>query len=121
MKSYDHTHKYQRTRLGSFKKSGHEIYKCMIPGCPHYMIDMEAVVGRYSQCWGINPRTGEDCDHEVEMTRFIVFNEKRKRPICYSCKEERKLSKLSKSERERVEARMRAIDKLMSERGSYGI
>lgn len=106
---YEHIHKYERCRLGSFKKSGHEIYKCVIPGCPHYMIDMEAVVGRLSQCWG------EDCTNEVEMTRFIVFSEKRKRPICSSCKEERRFKRLSK--------RLGRIEPLItrSEEREYGV
>lgn len=87
-----HTHKYERRKLGSWKTKGHDIYKCAVPGCTHYMLDMEAVVGRFSQCWGLVPGI-IDCQNEVEMTRYLVFNEKRKHPICDSCKEKRKLDK----------------------------
>lgn len=88
-----HTHKYERRKLGSFKKTGHEIYKCAIPGCNHYLVDLEMVVGRFSACWGLVPHGKYElrsCDNEVEMTRYLVFNEKRKHPLCNSCKMRKK-------------------------------
>ena len=84
-----HIHKYERRRLGTWKKTGHEIYKCTIPGCSHYLVELEFVVGRYSQCWGITP-DGEDCKNVVEMTRYLIFNERRKHPLCSACKQRRK-------------------------------
>ena len=83
-----HVHRYERRRLGTWKKTGHEIYKCATAGCGHYMTDMEAVIGRFSLCWGVDgPGTSSNL---VEMTRYLVINEKRKRPICDTCKEKRK-------------------------------
>lgn len=93
-----HVHKYERRKLGSWKNKGHDIYKCAIPGCTHYLIDMEAVVGRYSLCWG-------GCSTLVEMTRNLVMNEKRKWPMCEPCKvrkreEREKFNQLIESEKE---------------------
>lgn len=98
-----HTHKYERRRLGSWKTKGHVIYKCATPGCGHYMIDLEAVIGRMSQCWGLVPHGKYElrpCDHEVEMTRYLVHNEKRKHPLCEECKE-RKKQKWAREKEER--------------------
>jgi hypothetical protein len=78
-----HVHKYERRRLGQWKTKGHEIYRCAIPGCNHYMIDMDALIGRFSLCWG-------DCGNLVEMTRYLVNSEKRKRPLCDACKQLKK-------------------------------
>ena len=103
-----HIHKYERRKLGSWKKSGHDIYKCALPGCNHYIIDMEAVVGRYSNCWG------EECPNQVEMTRYLVFSEKRKRPLCDDCKEKRKLERMSSEDRDKMEERMSAIDRAVA-------
>lgn len=120
MKHYDHTHKYERSRLGSFKKSGHEVYRCVVPGCNHYVVDMVLVVGRYSQCWGKIESLVEhellDCPNEVEMTRYIVFKEKIKHPTCDTCKEiKRQQRKFKKDEQnaQLMEERMKAIEKLM--------
>lgn len=88
-----HTHKYEKRKLGSWKKKGHDIYKCAIPGCTHYLVDMEMVIGRFSQCWGLVPYGDDElraCDNEVEMDRFLVYNEKRKHPLCESCKARKK-------------------------------
>lgn len=116
-----HVHKYERRRLGSWKKSGHEIYKCAVAGCTHYMIDMEAVVGRYSQCWGLLPDYGhitkiadkefhdtKSCPNEVEMTRYLVFNERRKHPLCDECKQRRK-----EQREKRIEIQDQKIDRLL--------
>lgn len=122
MRIYDHVHKYERRRLGSWKTKGHEVYKCALPDCNHYVVDMELVIGRYSQCWEI---TGTDlegnpvhCPNEVEMTRFIVFNEKRKHPLCDECKQRRKREREFKKEEQNTELmakRMEAIEKLMKD------
>jgi hypothetical protein len=76
--SKSHIHKYERRKLGKSEK-GHDIYRCALPGCTHYLVDMDAVIGRYSLCWG-------NCDNLVEMTRYLVNSEKRKRPMCDECK-----------------------------------
>lgn len=83
-----HIHRYERRRLGAWKKKGHEIYKCSTPGCTHYLVDMESVIGRYSLCWGLEGPGS--CKNQVEMTRHLVFTEKRKRPLCEECKEKKK-------------------------------
>ena len=44
-KKYDHIHKYERQRLGKSI-----IYKCALPGCPHYVHKLLAV-GKISICW----------------------------------------------------------------------
>ena len=49
MKS-NHIHKYERVRLG---RGGYKVFKCMLPGCPHY-IRKELVVARESLCWRCN-------------------------------------------------------------------
>lgn len=85
----DHVHKYERVKLGDWKKTGHEVYKCALPNCSHYVNDMALVVGRLSLCWG-QLDDGKDCPHAVEMTRYMVFKEKRKHPLCGMCKEKRK-------------------------------
>ena len=117
-KNYDHIHKYERRRLGSWKKTGHEIYKCAVPGCTHYMIDMEAVIGRYSQCWGDLGMDGNGraipCKNVVEMTRYIVTNERRKRPLCGACKLRRKEEKEEKFDQsqDHEKVRQEAIERI---------
>lgn len=81
-----HTHRYERRQLGS--KNKHDIYKCATRGCGHYMVDVEAVIGRNSLCWGIEGPGS--CDNLVEMTRYMVMSEKRKWPLCEKCKEKKK-------------------------------
>ena len=112
MKKYDHIHKYERRRLGSWKTKGHEVYKCVIPDCEHYVPHMELAVGHYSQCWGKVESLGEllDCPNEVEMTRHMIFSEKRKHPLCDSCRE---LRRQGRENTERMQEKMRAIEKLM--------
>lgn len=120
----DHIHKYERRRLGSWKKSGHEIYKCALPGCNHYLIEMETVVGRYSQCWGILGLDSDgytvNCPNEVEMTRYMIFSEKRKRPLCDECKRRRKLAKMTSEEKELDAVREAAIERLMAGLKKFG-
>ncbi len=42
----EHIHKYMRVKLSET----YTVFKCMIPGCPHY-ICRELVIGRQSICW----------------------------------------------------------------------
>jgi hypothetical protein len=72
-----HTHKYERTELGS---KGYTVYKCMIPDCPHF-IEPRLVVGRLSICHG--------CDGELILTKTMINIEQIKRPVCEECKAER--------------------------------
>lgn len=118
-KKYNHVHKYERRKFGSWKSTGYDVYKCAVPGCAHYMADLEAVVGRYSKCWGligIVPGTFdiEECPHLVEMTRYIVFSEKRKHPLCNTCKLRKKIAKMSPEEREEYEQTQATIERLIS-------
>ena len=46
-KKIDHIHKYQRTTIGMKK---YLIYRCMIPGCHHY-IEAKLILNRISECW----------------------------------------------------------------------
>lgn len=60
--SEDHVHKYIRVILGGKKivridgkrfikpKEGYVVYKCILPGCNHY-VPRELAVGRKSICW----------------------------------------------------------------------
>lgn len=123
-----HTHKYERRKLGSWKTKGHDIYKCTLPGCTHYMLDMEATVGRLSKCWGKitdwdNPiELGgvefsglKDCPNEVVLTRHLVFSEKRKHPLCDECKQKKK----NKKSEELMEQKMSKIEQMLTEEGYY--
>lgn len=61
----DHVHKYYRTELGKTrvvrkdgkryleKKPGYPVFKCALPGCPHF-IARELAIGRKSVCWKCN-------------------------------------------------------------------
>lgn len=75
---YDHTHKYKRILLG---KNDYYVYRCMIPGCNHY-IQMEAAVGRETICWGVAP----DCLGKLFITEKNI-ELKTVHPICEKCKE----------------------------------
>jgi hypothetical protein len=78
-KKESHLHKYERGQLGP----RHEIYKCMLPNCTHYLPNVFLAVGRLSLCWG-------NCGNAVLMTKDMVNHEKIKHPMCDSCREERK-------------------------------
>lgn len=73
-----HFHKYEKLQWpnGSF------YYKCMEPGCPHYLPVAELAIGRESLCWG------PDCNKLVVITKEDV-QKGVKHPMCDSCKEER--------------------------------
>jgi len=79
-KKIDHEiHKYKRMSVG---RKGHEIYKCMLPNCSHYLPYVELAIGRLSACWG--------CGASVELTQDMVGDLKTVRPICEDCKKLRK-------------------------------
>jgi hypothetical protein len=77
-----HYHRYER----QLWPSGKAFYKCMLPGCPHYLPLATLAVGRESLCWGT------ECNHLVIITREDVTREVRK-PMCSDCKEARKQRK----------------------------
>ena len=72
-------HKYERME----RKSGHVIYKCMLPGCPHFLPYDELAIGRESLCWG-------QCGGPVIIDREMVMHNKRRHPRCLGCINERK-------------------------------
>lgn len=71
-----HTHKYQRTKLGS---KGYIVYKCMLPSCPHF-INESLLLGRECICWR--------CGDEFIITKHY------KKPHCNSCTRPRKVDEL---------------------------
>ena len=76
-KQETHTHKYQRVILGGRKIvkrdgkkyleqcGGYEVFKCMIPKCPHYKA-REMLVGAASVCW----HCGEEMILNAESLRL---------------------------------------------------
>lgn len=68
--NYDHTHKYERVRLGA---SGYIVFKCTVPDCPHF-INKKLVVGKKTICWR--------CGHEAVMTKQMA---EFKKPHCRQC------------------------------------
>lgn len=46
MKKHNGPHKYKRVRA----KTGTILWRCMLPGCPHYIRD-EFIEGQESLCW----------------------------------------------------------------------
>lgn len=76
--THEGLHKYERVEA---KTSGAIIYKCQLPGCPHYLPYEELAVNRLSLCWG--------CGGEVLLTKEIVLWKRNPRPICPKCKEAR--------------------------------
>lgn len=77
-----HFHRYERFYWPSHKP----YYKCMEPGCGHYLTIAEHVIGRESLCWG------PGCNKLVVITKEDVQNEI-KHPMCDDCKEERMKSR----------------------------
>ena len=61
----EHIHKYLKVILGGRrvvrrdgkrfieKCSGYEVFKCVVPGCNHF-ISSELILGRIGQCWKCN-------------------------------------------------------------------
>lgn len=63
-------------------KKGKNIYKCMIPGCPHSISNPELIINRMTRCWG-------ECGRELVMTKEY-YQENIKKPLCEECRNERK-------------------------------
>lgn len=50
-KKVEHVHKYLLIKVGSYTKPERwEVYKCMLPGCNHY-IPKPLALGRQCICW----------------------------------------------------------------------
>lgn len=75
---YDHVHKYM---LVDYGKNNRKVFKCMVPGCTHFMPHLELALGQYSQCWG-------GCGTDIIINQRHL---KIKKPMCELCKEARKL------------------------------
>lgn len=79
-----HIHKYMRVRLGGFgrklkipKEERYTVYKCMKPGCKHY-IRVELVLGQFNECWR--------CGKIMIMNQWSATF---KKPHCRDCTRER--------------------------------
>lgn len=68
MAKYQHIHKYMRDKLGKLV-----IYKCMLPGCSHYLYRNMAL-NKVSVCWY--------CGKEFLMSKKSL---KLKKPHCKDC------------------------------------
>lgn len=64
------THQYVKAKL---KPSGRIIYRCVIPGCTHYLFE-EVVAGQQSIC--------NRCEKEFVLTKAAM---KRSKPHCLEC------------------------------------
>lgn len=74
-----HIHKYMRIKLG---RKGFQVYKCMKPGCSHY-IRAELVLGQYNECWR--------CSEVMTMNQWSA---QFKKPHCRGCTRDYKRKKL---------------------------
>lgn len=72
-----HFHQYEKMQW----PSGKLYYKCMLPGCPHYLPTPELAIGRESLCWG-------GCNKLVVITKEDIQKEVKK-PMCETCRLER--------------------------------
>lgn len=79
--THDGPHKYKRILLG---KNEYYVYKCMIPGCNHY-IQAALATGRETVCWGVSP----SCDGTLFISDENI-ELRTVRPICNKCKEWKK-------------------------------
>jgi hypothetical protein len=77
MKKIIHYHKYERMTW----PNGRVFYKCMLPGCPHYMPIAELAIGSESLCWN-------GCNRLVIMTKDD-FSRELKHLLCEVCKAEK--------------------------------
>jgi len=75
-----HIHQYKKIDIGVRNK--YEVYKCVLPGCTHYMPNMNSVVNSLSMCNG-------GCGKTLLMTQAIV-TARTEKPLCEKCKEIRK-------------------------------
>ena len=69
-----HTHKYRRSTLGMKKW---KIYKCVLPGCTHY-IDASLIQNRISICWR--------CEEPFVIDKRLSELAK---PHCHKCTEKK--------------------------------
>jgi len=70
-------HKYRRFTT----TKGKPFWRCVDPGCTHVIYQENLMIGRESRCWR--------CDEST-----IIKDMRQARPVCDSCKEDRKLSKI---------------------------
>lgn len=70
-----HIHKYKRVKIG--KNKDYEVYRCMVPGCSHY-VQAELVENRETICWL--------CDKPFILAVHLL----RMKPICEPCRDMRK-------------------------------
>jgi len=77
-----HYHKYERQKW----PNGKSYYKCMQPGCPHYLPLAQLAIGRESICWGYL------CNHLVLLTKDDISNNIQY-PMCEECKEKRAMKR----------------------------
>lgn len=68
-------HKYERGTIGN---NGHTIYKCMLPGCTHYLPHSFHALNQLSLCWG-------GCGNAVMMDKKMIDIDKIKHPFCSIC------------------------------------
>jgi len=69
-KKYNHLHKYKRTKLGD---KGYIVFRCMVPGCNHYM-RKELFVGTLCRCWR--------CEEPMVINSYMLRLVK---PHCAAC------------------------------------
>lgn len=69
MTKYDHIHKYELKKLGKY-----EVYKCMQPGCRHY-IAKGLAENRLSICW--------KCSEAFVLMKEVMHMHK---PKCQECR-----------------------------------
>jgi hypothetical protein len=74
-----HFHQYERFNW----PNGKPYYKCIQPGCPHYLPIALLAIGRESLCHGFN------CNKLVVITKEDVVKEV-KFPMCSDCKDKRR-------------------------------
>lgn len=74
-----HYHKYQLFKW----PSGKTFYKCILPGCPHYLPLAHLTIGRESLCHGYMCNNLTVITRE-DVSRGVVY------PMCSECKEKRK-------------------------------
>lgn len=72
-------HKYERVEVGT---KGWVVYKCMLPGCSHYLPSAKLIVNKVSICWGI-------CNNTAIYTQED-YEKKLKHPMCDNCREVRR-------------------------------
>ena len=82
MPKIKHIHKYERVEIGN---KGWVVYRCILPECSHYLPTAQLIINRESLCHGI-------CNGIVIYTQDD-FNQKLKRPMCASCREQRQRQK----------------------------